>query len=146
MLVSCLLLGACSVSDNDGAALGHAWLKEPVGFEEKTVILPPFLVYRVAEPALAETVELLASEPYIQISPSMAVHYTGQEVRVPAEMRPFLIRGLAAGGELEVVQAAAGLWVRITGAEPASIKQQPLVVLIDPTPGDIFVTVEPASK
>jgi hypothetical protein len=93
--------------------------------------------------ARAEAIAELEHEPYIQISPSMATHYTRAEVRVPAEMRPFLIRGLDAGGsKIEVVQSMLGLWIKVIGGAGKAVTAQPLVVLIDPTPVHIFVTLE----
>ena len=138
------LLGACD-SDKQVATAQHPWINPPTQVDEKAVALPAWLIYRVHPKVLDEAVAELETEPYIQISPSMAAHYTQSEVRVPAEMRPFLVRGLDAGNsEITVIQSMLGLWVRVTGGDPAKLSYQPLVVLVDPTPVEIYVTVEPA--
>lgn len=140
------LLAACG---GDGAApaavaAAHPWIHAPTASDPKAIALPPFLVYRVSAAHVAEAVAELEKEPYIQISPNMASHYTGAQVQVPAEMRPFLIRGLTAGkSDISVEQSLYGLWVRVAGSDPAHPQAQPLVVMVDPTPIDIFVTVEP---
>lgn len=138
-------LAGCSKSmDAQQAAVNHPWIHPPTVEDPKAVHLPPFLVYRVHPDVLKEAIAELEREPYIQISPSMASHYTKSDVRVPAEMRPFLIRGLVGGAtDITVVQSMQGLWVKAQGSDIAHPTQQPLVVLIDPTPIDIFVTLEP---
>ncbi len=137
-----LALAACD--GGSGARLGpqHPWISPPRGDDDKAVTLPAWLTYRVAGSVLDEAVAMLADEPWIQMSPAMANHFAGVEVRVPAEMRPFLVRGVAPpGAEFSVVQSMSGLWVRAAGGEGA-LQHAPLVVLVDPTPREIFVTVE----
>ncbi|MBX9609588.1 MAG: hypothetical protein K2Y51_25490 [Gammaproteobacteria bacterium] len=149
LLLAAILAGSLAACGGDDAgpaavAVSHPWIHAPTAEDQGAVVLPPFLVYRVSAERRAEAVQELAQEPYVQISPGMASHFTGSEVQVPAEMRPFLIRGLTAGkSEITVVQSLHGLWVKVTGSDLAHLEQQPLVVLVDPTPNDIFVTVEP---
>lgn len=147
-LLAAVLAGLLTACGGDAGpaevAASHPWLHAPAAEDPGAVVLPPFLVYRVSAEHRAEAVQELAQEPYVQISPGMASHFTGSQVQVPAEMRPFLIRGLIAGkSEITVVQSVHGLWVKVTGSNLAHLEQQPLVVLVDPTPNDIFVTVEP---
>lgn len=144
-LILLLLLSACSQEHAaESAAANHPWIHPPTVEDKNAVNLPPFLVYRVHPDALKETLAELEKEPYMQISPSMASHYTKSDVHVPAEMRPFLIRGLVGGQtDITVVQSMQGLWVKATGSDVAHPAQQPLVVLVDPTPIDIFVTLGP---
>ena len=145
-----LMLGLFAlVSACDGgkqvATAQHPWINPPTTVDEKAVALPAWLIYRVHPQVLQEAVAELETEPYLQISPSMAAHYTQSEVRVPAEMRPFLVRGLAAdNAQSTVIQSMLGLWIRVVGGDPAKLTYQPLVVLVDPTPVEIYVTVEPA--
>ena len=143
-LVLALLLTACSQEQGAAAvAAKHAWIHPPTVVDSKSVNLPPFLVYRVHPEMIKDAVAELEKEPYIQLSPSMASNFTKTEVHVPAEMRPFLIRGLVGGEtEITVVQSMQGLWVKAQGSDPGHPAQQPLVVLIDPTPIDIFVTLD----
>ena len=148
-----LLVGltACGGGDHPGVSravsgVNHPWIKAPTAVDPKAVTLAPFLVYRVHAELLKEAINELKTEPYIQISPSMAAYYTKADVRVPAEMRPFLIRGLDTGSsEISVIQSMAGLWVKTVGGDLSHLDYQPLVVLIDPTPIDIYLTVEPKS-
>jgi hypothetical protein len=143
LLVGVLLAGCGQSQAPQNAVASHPWVHPPTVEDKKAVHLPPFLVYRVHPDVLKEAIAELAKEPYIQISPAMASHYTKSDVRVPAEMRPFLIRGLVGGEtDITVVQSMQGLWVKASGTDVAHPVQQPLVVLIDPTPIDIFVTLE----
>ena len=148
LLLAAILAGSLAACGGDAGpaevVANHPWIHAPTAEDQGAVVLPPFLVYRVSAERRAEAVQELAQEPYVQISPGMASHFTGSQVQVPAEMRPFLIRGLTAGkSEITVVQSLHGLWVKVTGSDLAHLEQQPLVVLVDPTPSDIFVTVEP---
>ena len=150
ILIGALLLGVAACgggTDSTGkavAGVSHPWIKPPHDIDAKAVTLAPFLVYRVHPELVQEAVDDLKNEPYIQISPSMAARYTKADVRVPAEMRPFLIRGLDTGSsEITVIQSTLGLWVKVVGGDLSHLSFQPLVVLVDPTPTDIYVTVEP---
>lgn len=148
LLAAALLLAACGEPETASvstAAVAHPWVNPPRVSDPQSVTLPGWLVYRVAPAAMAEAVKELEREAYIQISPSMAKHYAQAEVSVPMEMRPFLIRALDTGSsEISVVQSMQGLWTRTIGGADAVPHEQPLVVLVDPTPVDIFVTVEAA--
>ena len=144
LMGSALLTGCDQGRGPQRVTAAHPWLHPPTVEDKKAITLPPFLVYRVAPGALKEALVELGKEPYIQLSPAMASHYTNTDVRVPAEMRPFLIRGLSGGKTATaVVQSMQGLWVKAVGSDIAHPAEQPLVVLVDPTPLDIFVTLEP---
>ncbi len=145
LLGSALVAGCDQGSGPQRVTVSHPWLHPPTVEDKKAITLPPFLVYHVAPAALKEALAELEKEPYIQLSPAMASHYTNTDVRVPAEMRPFLIRGLSGGQtEISVVQSMQGLWVKAVGSDVAHPTAQPVVVLVDPTPIDIFVTLEPS--
>lgn len=147
LLLSALLAGCGENTPPSAAIVSHPWINPPREVDDKAVVLPPFLIYRVDPKAMSEAIAELDREAYIQISPSMAEHYTGQAVTVPMEMRPFLVRALDTGNsEIKVVQSLQGLWTRTIGGEGSEPAKQPLVVLIDPTPVDIFVTVEAAAQ
>ena len=148
VLLFSILLPGCGESTPPSAAIvSHPWINPPREVDEKAVDLPPFLIYRVDPKAMSDAIAELDREAYIQISPSMAEHYTGQAVTVPMEMRPFLIRALDTGNsEIKVVQSLQGLWTRTIGGDGSEPVKQPLVVLVDPTPVDIFVTVEAAAQ
>ena len=140
---SALLMASCAEPDAPNISAKHPWINPPTVVDDKAVTLAAWLIYRVPEAVRAEAVSALEVEPYIQISPGMASHYTQEDVRVPPTMRPFLIRALAAGdGEVTVIQSMTGLWVKTRGKADAQLDYGPLVVLIDPTPHDIYVTVE----
>ncbi len=142
ILIAALGLGACSEQGHERAAVMHPWINAPQTVDDEAVVLAPFLVYRVDGERLAECVDMLKNEPYIQISPAMASYYTGSEVRVPAEMRPFLVRAVATpDASITVVQSMNGLWMKAAGGTGVP-GFTPLVVLVDPTPREIYVTVE----
>jgi hypothetical protein len=133
--------GDAGVSTPDLTA--ETWLRAPQTADPAAVELPAWLVYPVAEAVREEAIATLASEPYIQISPHMASRYAGQDVRVPAEMRPFLVRAVAApDATVSVIQSNTGLWLCAQGGTAAAVRRAPRVVLVDPTPVEIFVTVE----
>jgi hypothetical protein len=140
----CALLAACGEESGGAAAVAAAdpWINPPREPDPKAVILPPFLVYRVDARVLDEALAELGEQDYVQLSPSLASHFVQQDVVVPMEMRPFLIRALDLdGAEITVVQSLQGLWARTIGGN-GSPRRQPLVVMVDPTPVEIFVTVE----
>lgn len=142
-----LHLAACGeqtpVAGSAADAVAHAWVNPPRERDPKAVTLPPFLVYRVDPKVIDEATTELTEQGYVQLSPNLASHYVQQEVVVPMEMRPFLIRALDVdGAEISVVQSLQGLWARTIGGVGAA-RRQPLVVMVDPTPVEIFVTVEP---
>lgn len=141
-----LVAGCGEQSPVAGAAVttaAHPWVNPPREIDPKAVTLPPFLVYRVDARVIAEAEAELVEQGYVQLSPNLASHFLQQEVVVPMEMRPFLIRALDVdGAEITVVQSLQGLWARTIGGVGAA-RQQPLVVMVDPTPVEIFVTVEP---
>jgi hypothetical protein len=140
-----LVLGCGDGESARPATPAHPWIKPPPRLEPGTVTLPGWLVYRVDPRVLDEALAELGQEAYIQISPSMASRYAQQAIHVPMEMRAFLVRALDAGGStLEVVQSTAGLWLRTIGGDARSLRAHPVVVLLDPTPVEIYVTVEPA--
>lgn len=142
-LCGALLINGCSEQEAEQVAASHAWLNVPQTIDDKAVTLPPFLIHRVAESVLAEALSELESESYVQISPAVASHYAQREVRVPMEMRPFLIRAIKAGdGEITVIQTLTGLWAKTHAAPGTNLEFGPLVVFVDPTPTEIFVTVE----
>ena len=144
VLASVWFAGCDKASGPQSVVVSHPWLHPPTVEDKKAITLPPFLVYRVHPDILQEAIADLDKEPYIQISPAMAAYFTKTDVRVPAEMRPFLIRGLVGGQtDITIVQSMQGLWVKAVGSDVTRPTQQPLVVLVDPTPLDIFVTLEP---
>ena len=140
-----LALVACGEPGDAGSAPVHPWVTAAPPVDEAAVVLPAWLVHPLAPGRRAEAVAELADEPYVQISPGMASHYVGREVGVPAEMRPFLVRAVAPVGalaELAVVQSRNGLWARVRAPAAGALEAAPVVVLVDPTPRDIFVTLE----
>lgn len=144
VVASAWLAGCDKASGPQTMVASHPWIHPPTVEDKKAITLPPFLVYRVQPDTLKEAIAALDKEPYIQLSPAMAAYFTKTDLRVPAEMRPFLIRGLVGGQtDITVVQSMQGLWVKAVGGDVAHPTQQPLVVLVDPTPIDIFVTLEP---
>ncbi len=142
------LVAALAACDEQAPVAGtatatHPWINPPRVSDPKAVTLPPFLVYRVDPKVIAEAGSELAEQGYVQLSPNLASHYVQHEVVVPMEMRPFLIRALDVdGAEITVIQSLQGLWARTIGGVGAA-RQQPLVVMVDPTPVEIFVTIEP---
>lgn len=136
-----VLLGACSDGAPQSPARAHPWLTAAPPSTDNMVMLAPFLVYRVEGERRAEAAAELEVQPYLQLSPGTARHFAGQELRVPAEMRPFLVRAVAApDAAVSVQQLPLGLWMRSAASD--AVQAQPLVVLLDPTPRDIFVTLD----
>jgi len=140
-----LVLVACGEQDDASQAAAHPWLTAPPPADEASVVLPGWLVHPLAPERRAEAVAELGDQPYVQVSPGTAAYYVGGDVGVPAEMRPFLIRAVAPAGalaELAIVQSRSGLWVRVREPVAGVLEAAPVVVLVDPTPRDIFVTLQ----
>ncbi|MEQ8662906.1 MAG: hypothetical protein RLW62_18995 [Gammaproteobacteria bacterium] len=143
------VLAACGDTAPPAARAAHPWLTAPPPADDGAVTLPAWLVHPLALERRAEAVAELGAEPYVQISPGSASHYAGSAVGVPAEMRPFLIRALAppaAPATLDVVQSRHGLWVRVRAGAGEPLEAAPLVVLVDPTPQTVHVTVDTSAS
>jgi hypothetical protein len=138
-----LLVSACSPEPPASAASAHPWYRPPHMFGEDSIVLAPWLVYPVEPAVLDEAIAEVEDVSYVQISPSMASHYAQREVRLTPVARPFLVRALDAGNsEFTVRQSASALWVHASAGDGGPIRRQPLVVMLDPTPVGIFVTVD----
>ncbi|MEQ8232181.1 MAG: hypothetical protein RLW61_14305 [Gammaproteobacteria bacterium] len=141
-VVTVLLVAGCG-DETPPPRATHPWLTAAPPADDGAITLPAWLVHPLALARRAEAADELGDEPYVQISPGSASHYAGREIGVPAELRPFLVRAVAppgAAAEVGVVQRRDGLWVRVRGAPV--LEAAPLVVLLDPTPQAIYLTVD----
>ncbi len=138
-----LISSACSPGPQEPVASDHPWYRAPHQFGEDSIVLAPWQVYPVEAVVVDEAIAELEDVSYVQISPAIASHYAQREMRLPPVARPFLVRALDAGNsEFTVMQSASALWVRASAGDGSSLRRQPLVVLLDPTPVGIFVTVD----
>jgi hypothetical protein len=143
LLVMGVCMLGCSEQSSEQATSSHPWIDPPEAIDEQAVTLSEWLVYRVADSIRAEAVAELGIEPVVQISPKLASYLAQTEVRVPDEMRPFLIRGVASPeAAITVIQFATGLWTKSSNNVLSALDYQPLVVFVDPTPLHVFVTAE----
>ena len=138
-----LFLSACAPGPQGPVASEHPWYRAPHQFGEDSIALAPWQVYPVEPAVVDEAIAELENVSYVQISPAIASRYAQREMRLPPVVRPFLVRALDAGNsEFTVMQSASALWVRASAGDGSSLRRQPLVVLLDPTPVGIFVTVD----
>ncbi|MCZ6894597.1 MAG: hypothetical protein O7H40_11205 [Gammaproteobacteria bacterium] len=138
-----LVLSACTPGPQEAVVSDHPWYRAPHQFGEDSIALAPWQVYPVEAVVVDEAIAELEEVSYVQISPAIASHYAQREMRLPPVARPFLVRALDAGNsEFTVMQSASALWVRASAGDGSSLRRQPLVVLLDPTPVGIFVTVD----
>lgn len=148
MAVFVFVVGAASISgcgenEVERAVVEHPWINPPREQDKDAVTLPDYVVHRVHADVLAEAIAELEIESYIQLSPGLASHYVQSDLRVPQEFRPFLVRALDGGSaEITVIQSLQGLWMKSVADPGVAPVMAPLVVLLDPTPEEIFVTVE----
>lgn len=92
---------------------------------------------------LAEAIAALGNKPLLQLSTSEAERYTGNDLRMPMELRPFLIHALSRpDGRPIVYFADRALWVDNLGGsgDNSNVKETPLVIFIDEVPPDVYVT------
>ena len=149
ILVTCFLLVlglgpliGCAPQSEQAPAERHAWYRPPHNFGDDAVVLAPWLVYPVHPTVREEAMAELEDVSYIQLSPVAASHYAQSDIRPAPQLRPFLVRALDGGNsEFSVRQSASALWVDATAGDGDTITPQPVVVLLDPTPVGIFVTV-----
>ena len=104
---------------------------------------PNYLYQPVQESLLAEAIAALGDKPLLQLSTSEAERYTGSDLRMPMELRPFLIHALSRpDGRPIVYFADRALWVDNLGGsgDNTVVKQTPMVIFIDEVPPDVYVT------
>ena len=142
LVLGLVFLLGCAPQPEESLVENHAWHRPPHNFGEAAVMLAPWLVYPVHPTVREEAIEVLEDVSYIQLSPSMASHYSQSDIRPTPQLRPFLVRALDGGNsEFSVRQSALALWVDASAGDGDTITPQPVVVLLDPTPVGIFVTV-----
>ena len=145
-LILALLLAAGGVSgcaERVPEAVRDGWHHAPDAAPGEYLELPPFVIFPVREGAVAEAEKELDAYEFIQISPAMADHFSGQEIGIPTTLRPFLFRGLSdERAHFKVRQSPTSLWIVGSGDQSGNIQRRPVVVLIDPQPQELFVTVE----
>ncbi len=133
---------SCTPQPEEPFSVDHRWFRAPHNFGEDSVLLAPWLVYPVHPDAREEAIADLEDVSYIQLSPKAASHYAQSDIRPTPQLRPFLVRALGGdNSEFSLRQSASALWVDATPGDGDAITPQPVVVLLDPTPVGIFVTV-----
>lgn len=104
---------------------------------------PNYLYQPVQESLLAEAIAGLGAKPLLQLSTSEAERYTGSDLRMPMELRPFLIHALSRpGGKPVVYFADRALWVDNLGGsgDNTDVRETPMVIFIDEVPPDVYIT------
>ena len=140
LLASIFLLG-CGIESGPQVAENHEWYRPPQNTQNEMVIIASELVFPVHSAVLEEAILDLEQVSSIQLSPKSMFHYVQRDVPKKSELRPFLVRALDGGGSrFAVRQGASALWINATHGN-GQVKPQPLVVLLDTIPINVFLTV-----
>ena len=117
--------------------------------EHEYIKYPDYLYQPVKADLVSQAVAGLGANPLLQLSTSEAEVYAGNSLKMPMELRPFLIYGLSRpGGRAVVYYADRALWVdNLDGSgDNNEVTEVPLVIFIDEVPPDIYVTVGQSEK
>ncbi len=139
----CALLAACDRTPAPPPPPMDTWYRA-VDAQHEFLPLPLFLFSPVREEHVQEAVEALGDGQLLQLSTSEAQRYATDELHTVRELRPFLIHGLyRSKREFTVAIADRALWVDSVDDpfDTTPVKRQPLVIYIDETPPDVYVTV-----
>ena len=149
LLLSIALLLACSPQEEGQAPVSVPWLKPMDSDKHEFIKYPNFLYQGVQESLLGEAIAGLGDKPLLQLSTSEAERYAGNDLRMPMELRPFLIHALTRPGGRHVVYFAdRALWVDCVGGsgDDSQLTKTPLIIFIDEVPPDVFVTAGQSSE
>ena len=123
--------------------IASSWYRPMDSDKHEFVQYPDYLFQPVQESLIGEAIAALGDKPLLQLSTSEAERYAGNDLRMPMELRPFLIHALARpGGRFVVYFADRALWVDNVGGtgDNNQITEAPLVIFIDEVPPDVYVT------
>ena len=137
------LLSACEQAPTPPAVPSDSWYQAADTETHEFIEYPSYLYRPVIPELVGEASELLGEGPLIQMSTAEAERYTGSDLKMPMNLRPFLIHGLYRGTKgFKVYFADRALWVDSLDmpGETALARRQPLVIFIDEVPPFVYVT------
>jgi len=119
------------------------WFNPPPVSEDQPETVPRSTYAPVLPERIAEAEEFLNEIGTSQISPSEVAYFVGHEMDMPNVDRPFLIRGLyrtKVAHSIRIVGNA--LWVASEDdpADSATLRRQPLVLIMQEVPELVYVT------
>ena len=138
-----VLFCGCAPSQEQSKEISSAWFRPMDNENHEYVKYPSFLYQPVSAELIPEAVAALGEKPLLQLSTSEAERYAGNELRMPMELRPFLIHALSRPNSGPIVYYAdRALWVDALGGEGDNdqVREAPLVIFIDEVPPDVYVT------
>lgn len=140
-LVMTYLLG-CGIESGQKIAESHEWYRPPQNAQNDMAIVAGELVFPVHSAALEEAILDLEPVASIQLSPRSVAYYVQRDIPIKLGLRPFLVRAFGRNGSrFTVRQSPSALWIDASGGD-GQVKSQPLVILVDPTPINVFVTMD----
>ncbi|MEM7468035.1 MAG: hypothetical protein AAF387_14265 [Pseudomonadota bacterium] len=148
-LLAALWLAACSPPPAGPDPISSSWYRPMDSETHEFIDYPNYLYQPVQQSRLTEAIAALGEKPLLQLSTSEAERYAGNDLRMPMELRPFLIHALSRPqGKVHVYFADRALWVDALGGEPdnSAIKEHPLVIFIDEVPPDVYVSAGQSSS
>ena len=144
-----VVLCACGPPQEQAKEISSPWFRPMDDETHEYIKYPSFLYQPVQADLIPEALTGLGQKPLLQLSTSEAERYAGNELRMPMELRPFLIHALARPGSAPVVYYAdRALWVDALGGEGdnSQVREAPLVIFIDEVPPDVYVTAGQSSE
>jgi hypothetical protein len=143
VIAICLQIISCGPEPEVPDEITSSWFHAMDNPAHEFIKYPQYLYQPVQPDLVAEAKKGLGSNPLLQLSTSEAARYAGATLRMPMELRPFLIYGLARpGGKFVVYYADRALWVdNVDGTgSNAELVETPLVIFIDEVPPDVYTT------
>jgi hypothetical protein len=138
-----LVITGCEPAPEQADPIASSWYRPMDNPAHEYIKYPNYLYQPVQTELVPQAVAGLGKNPLLQLSTSEAEQYAGNSLKMPMELRPFLIYGLSRpGGQAVVYYADRALWVDNLGGagNSAEITEVPLVIFIDEVPPDVYVT------
>ncbi len=139
------LTAGCGESTTPPAvvAADDPWLNPPPTVGVVPEFIPVSAHAPVAAERIAEAEQFLATESISQISPGEVSYFAGRPITLPDVSRPYLVRGVyRTEAKFTVAILGNALWVASadSAADPAPLRHQPLVLIMEEVPETVYVT------
>jgi hypothetical protein len=142
----CVLLSSCSLlSSSLGRDSWYTAPPEEAQYAGEWVLLEDERVHEVIQARLPDAEALLEDMPIVEITELQAEEFVGQTLPPVMGAQPYLVRGLcgvrATGGfRVSVLEDQLRVHHGSLGADPARMSRQPLVLQLESSPVQVYVT------
>jgi hypothetical protein len=142
LLLLCLVTGC---ADNRAWTSSDPWFHPPPVEPHDSEPIGGGRIENVIADKELEAEDLLATAPYVEITPQQAEAFAGYPLIPHPGARPYLVRGgylLRRSGVFQVYYLGRGdylVYHECLGSTPAAMKRQALVVQLDKPPKRVFV-------